>query len=257
MSRYNTRPCMGYQSPLNNSSLLYPPPSLKNTLGLVLAGGESRRMPGTDKALLSVQGETLAYRACRRLLLQVRQILISSNNVVFQAAGSLPDNVALVSDDALSKGELQKKGPLSGVLSALLTPHFSAAEAVDSGMKQQRYEWLLLAPVDAPGFPSNLFALLTTGADKAVTSYGSAESDSGCVRVMHDGSRLQPLFALIHKSVAIGLQRYLLTGGRSVHGWLEEQPHWQIDGSQYAENFRNINDPDQWQDWLASEAPGT
>ena len=48
-------------------------------VGLILAGGRSRRMQGQDKALLAVQGETLLAHVIRRLRPQVDALALSSN----------------------------------------------------------------------------------------------------------------------------------------------------------------------------------
>src|SRR4030067_3069072 len=85
---------------------------LPRTIGLILAGGRSRRMQGRDKALLAVQGETLLAQVVRRLHPQVDALALNSNAApaVFAAYGLpvLPDRLA---------GFL---GPLAGIHAGLL-----------------------------------------------------------------------------------------------------------------------------------------
>ena len=53
--------------------------SHERVAGVILAGGRSSRMGGTDKALLPLAGETLLARAIARLAPQVSHIVISAN----------------------------------------------------------------------------------------------------------------------------------------------------------------------------------
>ena len=48
-------------------------------VGLVLAGGQSRRMGGADKALTMLGGQTLLERAIARARPQVSELLVNAN----------------------------------------------------------------------------------------------------------------------------------------------------------------------------------
>ena len=52
--------------------------SQERVAGVILAGGRSRRMGGTDKASLQLGGETLLERAVARLAPQVSDTVISA-----------------------------------------------------------------------------------------------------------------------------------------------------------------------------------
>jgi molybdopterin-guanine dinucleotide biosynthesis protein A len=54
-------------------------PSRLAVWGLVLSGGQGRRMGGQDKGLMTLNGEALALRAARRLQPQVDAVCISAN----------------------------------------------------------------------------------------------------------------------------------------------------------------------------------
>ena len=51
----------------------------EGVLGLVLAGGDSRRMEGPDKADMELMGQTLLGRAVACMAAQVTSLVISSN----------------------------------------------------------------------------------------------------------------------------------------------------------------------------------
>ena len=81
---------------------------MTNTAGAVMAGGKSRRL-GRDKALLSVNGETLLQRALRTLAeVTSRQLVVGPPERRTQAGA------AMVVSDAFPDS-----GPLGGIYTAL------------------------------------------------------------------------------------------------------------------------------------------
>jgi len=112
------------------------------TLGLVLAGGQARRMGGGDKALLKVGGETVLSRTLRRVVPHCRAVALNANGdpARFQAFG-LPVIADSVADFA---------GPLAGVLAGL---DWAATAAPD-------VEWLATVPGDCPFLPHDLIPRL-------------------------------------------------------------------------------------------------
>jgi molybdopterin-guanine dinucleotide biosynthesis protein A len=77
----------------------------KDLVGVVLAGGESRRM-GRDKALLAWDGETLAASAVGRLGAVCGEVLVADRGRDF-----LPNGVTAVADGP-------GRGPAAGILGA-------------------------------------------------------------------------------------------------------------------------------------------
>ena len=106
--------------------------------GVILAGGAGRRMGGTDKALLSLRGETLLSRAIARLHPQVEELAISYNGA------GLATHFTVLKDAA-------SLGPLSGILAAL--DWAKEADAVVS------------VAVDTPYFPCDLVPRLHLAGD--------------------------------------------------------------------------------------------
>jgi molybdopterin-guanine dinucleotide biosynthesis protein A len=108
------------------------------TLGLVLAGGQARRMGGGDKASLQVGGKTILARVLARLKPCCDPILLNANGDPARFARyELPVVADSVPDFA---------GPLAGILAGL---DWAAKEAPG-------IEWLASAPGDCPFLPNDL-----------------------------------------------------------------------------------------------------
>jgi molybdopterin-guanine dinucleotide biosynthesis protein A len=63
--------------------------------------------------------------------------------------------------------------------------------------------------------------------------------------VAHDGRRLQPTFALLSVSLADDLAAFLARGGRKVDQWYEETNMLEVDCSDLADSFVNLNTPEE------------
>lgn len=145
--------------------------------GVILAGGQARRMGGADKAFLPFAGDPLIRRVLDRFAPQVEAVAISANGDPARFAGFalavLPDEAAL--------------GPLSGILSALDWAATAGADAVVS------------VPVDAPFLPGDLVPqlVLAAGAGPAIAS---------------QGGRDHPVFGLWPVALAEDLRAFLHSG---------------------------------------------
>lgn len=80
--------------------------------GVVLAGGKARRMGGTDKGLLELDGKPLWRHVADILALQVETVVVNANRHrdIYQQSGLkvIPDSLA------------DFPGPLAGMLSVFL-----------------------------------------------------------------------------------------------------------------------------------------
>lgn len=174
--------------------------------GAVLAGGRGRRMGGADKGLVAFHGRPLVARVLDALRPQVGPIIISANrNRARYAAYAYP-----VVDDEMA----DYPGPLAGVASVL------AAAATPL---------VLIAPCDGPFLPGDLAPRLY---------HALGDSD---IAAVHDGQRLQPLFALLRTRLLADLRDYLDAGQRRVEGWYAQQRLSLADFSDQPEAFVNIN----------------
>jgi molybdenum cofactor guanylyltransferase len=137
-------------------------------LGLLLAGGQGRRMGGVDKGLCRVAGETLLARAIGRLTPQVEATILNANGdpARFAEFGLrvVPDAVAGFA------------GPLAGVLAGL---EWAAANRPD-------IEWVASAPTDAPFLPVDLVARLLA----------AIEREGGELACAASGGRAHPVVGL-------------------------------------------------------------
>lgn len=114
--------------------------------GLVLAGGEGRRIGGS-KALVPLGGKLLVQHVVERLAPQVETLWLS----VGRAPGALAGlGYGMVTDDAPDTA-----GPLAGIVAGLR--HASAAG----------YALLAVVPCDAPFLPGDLVTVLAGGLGEA------------------------------------------------------------------------------------------
>ncbi|MDA0261729.1 MAG: NTP transferase domain-containing protein, partial [Proteobacteria bacterium] len=86
-------------------------PEDQGVVGLLLAGGQARRMGGGDKCLRSLAGETLLARAVSRAGPQVSHLLLNANGD--------PDRFAHFGLDVVADVVDGFAGPLAGVLTGL------------------------------------------------------------------------------------------------------------------------------------------
>jgi molybdopterin-guanine dinucleotide biosynthesis protein A len=129
-----------------------------NIVGLLLAGGQSRRMGGGDKALRPLGGRPLLDHVIERLRPQVAAMLLNANADPSRFAGfGLPVVPDSVPDFA---------GPLAGVLAGL---DWAAANRPDC-------EWVVSVPTDAPFLPRDLVARLVAGMQAAGAELACAAS---------------------------------------------------------------------------------
>ena len=112
------------------------------TLGLVLAGGQARRMGGGDKALIEIAGQTILDRVLAGLHPQCDGVILNANGDPSRFARfGLP----VVPDDIPDFA-----GPLAGILAGL---DWCAAHRPDIG-------WVISVPGDCPFLPVDLVSRL-------------------------------------------------------------------------------------------------
>ena len=107
-------------------------------VGVILAGGQGRRMGGREKFALTLGGERLVDIAARRLEPQVKTIVVASSREVGGGLASCAD---------IFEGSM---GPLAGL-------HAAFAWAVETSPD---FRAVVSIPVDCPFFPEDLVAQL-------------------------------------------------------------------------------------------------
>ena len=186
-------------------------------VGVLLAGGLSRRMGGGDKCFHELAGRPLLAHAIDRARPQVATLVLNANGDAGRfAAYELPFVADSIPDFA---------GPLAGVLAALEWTQTNFAQA----------EFVASFPSDAPFFPEDLVARL----HQAVRDGGA---DTACAR---SGGRTHPVFGLWPLRLAGALRSAMVDEGlRRIDSWTARYRHLLVDyPDQPRDPFFNINSP--------------
>lgn len=182
--------------------------------GVILTGGQSRRMGGKVKAHMLLAGKPLIQHVIDRTQSQVKDLALSVERLsaeyesygLVQLADPIPGSC----------------GPLGGLLSAL--------SILDDGC-----DWLLLVPCDAPFLPLNLAAQLL--------GHALEKDEEACV--VRYRTELQPTFSVWHKSLLPALESAVMEQGMGgFKQFLRWKPMAVLDWEESAISpFFNINDP--------------
>ena len=178
--------------------------------GMILAGGEGRRMGGRDKGLEPFAGLPLVAHTVKRFDGHVHELMINANRN--------SDAYALFADRVIEDAEGGFKGPLMGIY---------------SGLRAAQTPWLLVAPCDSPALPHDLVARMMAG---IVTQDGEHD-----IAVAFDGERLHPVVALLRTSLADDLAATLAEGERKIDRWYARHAWCRVDMSDCPEAFANLN----------------
>lgn len=193
-------------------------PEQKNICGLLLAGGQSRRMGGGDKCLMALGGRTLLQRIVETAAPQVGPLVLNTNSdpALFTSHG-LP-----VAPDVIDGFA----GPLAGVLTGL---EWAAANAPNC-------DWVASFACDAPFAPADLVARL-------VAAIGEDGADMACAT---SGGRDHPVFALWPVRLAGALRTAVVDEGlRKVDIWTARYKLARADFvTENSDPFFNINRPE-------------
>lgn len=189
-----------------------------DTVGLLLAGGQSRRMGGGDKCLRTLGGDTLLARVIARAKPQVGPLILNANGdpTRFGSFG-LPVVADVV--EAFS-------GPLAGVLTGMEWAMAHAPEA----------DWVMTFATDAPFFPDDLVTLLSAAVTDAGADLACAES----------GGRAHPVFGLWPVRLARDLRAALIDENmRKIDAWTARYDLVQVPfATDPFDPFFNLNRPE-------------
>ena len=168
-----------------------------NIVGLLLAGGQSRRMGGGDKALRLLAGQTLLDRVIDRMRPQVAALVLNANGDPTRFARfGLPVVADSVADFA---------GPLAGVLAGL---DWTAANRPDCTL-------VVSIATDAPFLPADLVARLIKGMNAQGAALACAAS----------GGQPHPVIGLWPVRLRDELRHALIAEGiRKVDVWTARYP---------------------------------
>ena len=190
----------------------------KVIVGVILAGGQSRRMGGGDKSLASFAGHTLIDHVIGRFATQCARILISANGDPSRfAAANLPVIGDLDGNHA---------GPLAGILAAM---HWARREMPET-------THIASVTADAPLIPYDLVARLAL----------EATDQSKEIAVARSAGQIHPPIALWPVNLHTSLEHYLMEEKQSrVAGFLAIHTTAEVEWpSEPYDPFFNINTPE-------------
>lgn len=184
----------------------------RDVTGIVLAGGQGRRMGGVDKGLVPLDGRAMVAHVLARLAPQVGAILVNANqNGEAYAAFGHP-----VVPDAVGGFA----GPLAGL---------------HAGMTAAATSHVVTVPCDSPFLPADLVARLAAG----------MEAQDAQIAVAKTFDQPHPVFALVRRDVLPHLAAFLAADGRKIDLWYATLRVAEVPFDDCAEAFRNINTRDE------------
>jgi molybdopterin-guanine dinucleotide biosynthesis protein A len=205
--------------------------------GVVLAGGQSRRMGGGDKGLLELAGRPMLAHVIARLGPQVGRIVISANGD--------PQRFARFGLPVVADTVPGFAGPLAGVLAGM---RWSAANAPAA-------RFVATAAGDAPLLPADLVARCLE----------AVRDRKGGIALAQSGGALHPVIGLWPVALADDLEAQLAAGVRKVLAWTDRHGTVPVPftfvraGATEIDPFFNANTPEELERLratLAGAAPG-
>jgi molybdenum cofactor guanylyltransferase len=192
-------------------------------VGVLLSGGQSRRMGGGDKALRDLGGRPMLAHVIERMRGQAGQLVINANGDPERfAAFGLP--VAADTVDGFV-------GPLAGVLAGMMWAKVHVPSA----------RWIATVSTDAPFLPMDLVARLRA----AVTEQPRA------IAIAQSGDEVHPVIGLWPVDHSADLEQALHGGVRKVLTWTDRHgtvpvafPFISL-GTRTVDPFFNANHPDE------------
>lgn len=194
----------------------------QDVIGVVLAGGLSRRMGGGDKGLLTLAGKPMLAHVIERLSPQVDRLVINANGD--------PSRLAEFERPIVADTVPGFVGPLAGVLAGMRWARQHAPDA----------SHIATAAGDAPLVPPDLVKRLRAGLQGRSEAIALAQSDG----------HLHPVIGLWPVALADDLETALARGVRKVLAWTDRHgmvavPFGAIDSSgRRLDPFYNANTPE-------------
>jgi molybdopterin-guanine dinucleotide biosynthesis protein A len=187
-------------------------------LGVLLAGGQARRMGGGDKCLRALAGRPILAHVIERARRQAQALVLNANGDPARfAAFGLP-----VAGDVIEGFA----GPLAGVLTGM---EWARASRPD-------LPWIATIATDTPFFPPDLVA-------RMLDAIGREGADLACAA---SAGRTHPVFGLWPVRLAPDLRQAMLDEGiRKVDVWTARHRLVEVDfATEPFDPFFNTNRPE-------------
>lgn len=176
--------------------------------GVILAGGQGRRMGSVDKGLRELRGKAMVAWVLERFAPQVEEVLINANQNldVYARFGHrvVPDEIGGFA------------GPLAGL---------------QRGLSAARHPLVATAPCDTPFLPADLVARL----------HEALEAQQAQLAVARTGDQPHPVFCVCRRDVLSHLTAFLQGGGRKIDAWYSTLNVVEVAFDDEPDAFSNIN----------------
>ena len=176
--------------------------------GVVLAGGQGRRMGGVDKGLRMLRGKPMVAWVLERFAPQVDEVIINANQNLDTYARFghrvVPDEIGGFA------------GPLAGL---------------QRGLSEARHSLVATAPCDTPFLPADLVARL----------HSALTTKAARLVVARTGDQPHPVFCLCRRDVLPHLTDFLHGGGRKIDAWYATLNVVEVMFDDQPDAFSNIN----------------
>lgn len=180
--------------------------------GVILAGGQGRRMGGVDKGLRELRGKAMVAWVLERFAPQVDEVLINANQNLeaYARLGHriIPDEISGFA------------GPLAGL---------------QRGLAEARHALVATAPCDTPFLPADVVARL-----RAALLARDAQ-----LAVARTGDQPHPVFCVCRRDLLPHLTHFLNAGGRKIDAWYATLDFVEVAFDDEPAAFSNINTVDE------------
>lgn len=176
---------------------------------VIVAGGQGSRVGYRQKALLPYHGKPIIETIIAKLTPQVQHISINANAEL--------QRYQVYCSQVFADAYQGFLGPLAGM--------HAAWQHLDS-------EWAVFLPCDNPNLPSDFVERLLQVQQQTMKP----------IVVVNDGTRMQPLYLLMHRSMAESLQQAIEIRHLSVNRWVRENDYVEANFADCCpQAFQNLN----------------
>lgn len=176
--------------------------------GVILAGGQGRRMGSVDKGLRELRGKAMVAWVLERFAPQVDEVLINANQNLDTYARFghrvVPDEIGGFA------------GPLAGL---------------QRGLSEARHPLVATSPCDTPFLPTDLVTRLHT----------ALQTGNAQLAVARTGDQPHPVFCVCRRDVLPHLTQFLSDGGRKIDAWYATLKVVEVAFDDEPDAFSNIN----------------
>ena len=176
--------------------------------GVILAGGQGRRMGGVDKGLRELRGKPMVAWVLERFAPQVDEVLINANQNT--------DVYARLGHRVIADEIGGFAGPLAGL---------------QRGLTEARCALIATAPCDTPFLPLDLVTRL----------HAALDAQHADLAVARTGDQPHPVFCVCRREVLPHLTQFLAAGGRKIDAWYSTLRITEVAFDDEPGAFSNIN----------------